>query len=123
MTRILENKRQLLRIGVLAVAVIAAAVSFGGETKPVSASHTKIFFSHSNSVPVPASTIVLQPGASQEFYIWAAGIDDPTGVSGFQVEVTINDLLVRVDSFEATGETWLGVAVSWTRRPSTTLAP
>jgi hypothetical protein len=110
----------LMKIGILAAAVVAA--SFGLAQKPSAegASETQIIFSYSDAAPVPAPQIIVTPGSvARDVYIWATDVKDPTGVSGFSIAVQFDESLLSVtpasgDNDGIGDKTWL----QSTNRPS-----
>ena len=112
MKRLIGSPLTLLKVGILAVAVVVT-LSLGQQPTAESASNTEIFFSYSSAVPIPAPAIIVNPGGVQrDIYIWASDVKAATGVSGFNIAVQYNDEWITVT--EASGDidgigdkTWL----------------
>ena len=54
--------RGVVKLGLLAGAIVFAAVGVGQESQPAGAAHTQILLSYSNISPIHASAIVVNPG-------------------------------------------------------------
>lgn len=99
------------RAAVLVSAVVLATMGAGQEAAPVKGGPTaKIIMSYSNVVPSPAATIILNPGgADRDVYLWAVGVDDPSGVSAYNLELYFEGAFFRMISFEG-DPAWLSSA-------------
>ena len=103
----------LMKIGVLATAVLVATLGLTRQPSAESASNTEIIFSYSNSAPIPAQAIILTPdGFQRDIYIWATGVKESTGVSGFNIAIAYDEhiFLVSAASADIDGigdKTWL----------------
>lgn len=107
------SPRRLMQLGGLVAVLILAAVGAGQETNTASAAHTEIFLSTSSVSPIHEPSIILHPGGQRDLYIWAKGVDDPTGVSGFTLALTFDETTVSVsaapDDNNGIGDpVWLG---------------
>ncbi len=96
------------RAAVLVTALVVATMGLGQDAAPAKGGPTaKIIFSMSDTVPNRAPTIILNPGgSSREVYIWATGVEDPSGVSGYFLELNFNGTLFTMRSFVG-NPTWL----------------
>jgi len=99
------------RMLALLAAVAVGLVLLGRDGRPVSASHTEIFFSLSptTSSATPAGTLVFYPNSAPvTVYVHARNVThDPTGVAAFEIKFTFNQDLVSVTSLQQSS-TWLG---------------
>ena len=78
----------MMKIGILAAAVVVATFGLAQRPSAESASGTQIIFSYSSVSPIPAPAIILTPGGSaRNIYIWATGVKNTTGVSGFNLAI------------------------------------
>ena len=78
----------VVRLGLLAGAIVFAGVGIGQESQPASASHTKVLFSYSNIWPSQTQLFVVNPdGLPREIYVWAVNVDNATGVSSYHLEI------------------------------------
>ncbi len=85
----------VVRLGLLAGAIVFAGVGIGQESPPATASHTQVFLSYSNISPIYASTIVVNPdGLPRELYVWAVNVDNDTGVSSYHQEIGFDSSLL-----------------------------
>ena len=85
----------VVRLGLLAGAIVFAGVGMGQESHPASASHTEVLLSYSNISPIRASTIVVNPdGLPRELYVWAVNVDNATGVSAYHLEIGFDSSLL-----------------------------
>ena len=104
----------LMKVGLLAAAVIVATFGLVQEPSAESASDTQIIFSSSDLAPVQALAIIVNPGGvPRDIYIWAVNVKNATGVSGFNLAVQYNDSDITVTSSEGDNDgigdkTWLG---------------
>lgn len=101
--------RRLAKVGLLASVVAIAALAPSQDGRPASASHTEILFSSSNTSPIAESSIVLPLDATEptEIYVWAKGVDDPTGAAAFELDFEFDSSMVSMTSLS--GEMgWLG---------------
>ncbi len=91
----------LVRAAVLVTAVVVATMGVGQDAAPVKGGPTaKIIFSYSNLVPNRAPTIILNPaGGSRDVYIWVVGVDDPSGVSAYNLELYFDGAVFTMTSF------------------------
>ena len=96
------------RAAVLVTAVVVAAMGVVQDAAPVKGGPTaEIIFSMSNTVPTRAGTIILNPGGtSRELYIWVVGVDDPSGVSAYNLELYFDGTDFFMSSFVG-DTTWL----------------
>ena len=96
------------RAAVLISAVIVAMIGLGQDTGPVKGAPTaEIIMSYSNVIPIRASTIILNPaGNSRDIYIWAKGVEDPSGVAAYNLELYFDDTRFTMTSFRG-NPTWL----------------
>ncbi|MEX2158095.1 MAG: hypothetical protein WEB04_01695 [Dehalococcoidia bacterium] len=77
------------------------AWSLAGDARPVSASHTKILLSRSDTSATAETTLLLpRNGTPQEFYIWVSNVHNATGASAFDVRLSADYDLVRVSFLE-----------------------
>lgn len=100
--------RTAAKLTLVATALMVATLFVGRGTTSVSASTTQIVLSESSFAPIPSSTIILyEGGAPTPIYVWAKDVDNPTGASAFQVNITYNGAVVDVVSLTGSS-TWLG---------------
>lgn len=89
------------RAAVLVTAVVVAAMGVVQDAAPVKGGPTaEIIISLSNTVPIRAGTIILNPGGtSRELYMWVVGVDDPSGVSAYNLELYFDGTYFKMMSF------------------------
>ena len=113
----------VVRLGLLAGAIVFAAVGVGQESQPASASHTQVFLSYSNVSPIRASTIIVNPdGQPRDIYAWAVNVDNATGVSGYHLEIGFDSSVFTATSIEVPRPMWLGSGSRSPGCPSPTVA-
>lgn len=103
-----RNSLKLGRVVVLVIAIVVAAIGIGQDAAPVKGGQgAQIFLSYSNSEPIWAPTLVLYPaGTSLNVYVWVVGVDDPSGVSAYSLDVNFDGSDFTMTSFIGDA-TWL----------------
>lgn len=91
------------------MALLAAAI--GGsflvaqESAPVQGSHTRIHFSRAESLE-PQSIVLFVNGPTEQVHVRVRDVDEPTGISAFEVDVQVPNHLVDI-IFMNHNLTWL----------------
>ncbi len=100
----------VVKLGLLAGAIVFAAVGLGQDSQPASAAHTRILLSYSNIAPIHARAVVLNPGGvSRDLYAWVVDADDESGVSAYRVEINFDSSLLTATAMERPdAPLWLG---------------
>lgn len=112
----------VVRLGLLAGAIMFAAVGVGQESQPASASHTQVLLSYSNVSPIFAPTIVVTPdGLPRDVYAWAVNVDNATGASAYHLEIGFDSSVFTATSIEAPLPLWLGSGARSASCPSPTI--
>ena len=113
----------VVRLGLLAGAIVFAGVGIGQESQPASASHTQVLLSYSNVSPIHASTIVVSPdGIARDVYAWVVNVDNATGVSSYHLEIGFDSSVFTATSIETPLPLWLGTSGRSPSCPSPTIA-
>lgn len=104
-------KRNSLKLGkwaVVAAIALGVMVGLAQDRTPTEAGPTaQIFLSYSDTIPAQTSTVILTPnGPTRHLYIWATDIDDPTGLSGYNLELYLDGTDYTVTNFQG-DPTWL----------------
>lgn len=100
--------RYLLRVVVLVIAVVVAAIGVAQDSTSTRAGPTtQIFLSYSEFVPQYAPSIILNPGGTaRDVYVWVVDVTDPSGVSGYNLELYFDGAGFVMSSFVG-DTTWL----------------
>lgn len=100
----------IVKLGLLAGAIVLAAVGVGQESQPASAAHTEVLLSYSSISPIHASTVIVNPdGIPRELYAWVVDVDEPSGASAYRLEINFDPSLLTATAMEAPeAPLWLG---------------
>lgn len=110
MTVMTHAVRGVFKLGLLAGAIVFAAVGVGQESQPASAAHTQVLLSYSSISPIHAAAVIVNPdGVPRELYAWVVDADVPSGVSAYRLEINFDATLLTATAMEAPdAPLWLG---------------
>lgn len=117
--------RSVVKLGLLAGAIVIAAVGVGQESQPAGAAHTQILLSYSNISPIHAPAVVVMPnGVPRELYAWVVNVDEASGASAYRLEISYDSAAFIYTAIEAPdAPLWLGNGGRSAACPSPTVLP
>ena len=117
--------RSVVKLGLLAAAVVAAAVGVGQESQPAGAAHTQILLSYSRISPIHASAVVVIPsGVPRDLYAWVVDVHEASGASAYRLEINFGSESFIYTTIEAPdAPLWLGNRGRSAACPAPTVEP